>query len=510
MSGLSLPSLLRTDTLERPENQDVNTDILRPVNFNQTGCKFVFQRKGILSSNSQLSLQQTVEDSAHVGVETGAVCPTSTGALAMIKRAWLTIGGRRISNLDDVGDWNTWKRLHFSNDYIDGIMIPKQGGNDAFVGSAQRGILATSQTSINARGFVAPYGVLGRESSEFCISDAGDATFGTQIASASDTRDIHRNRLTPNADTTPTFAVSLAQIIPLLTTGLQLPLAFIKEEVAINIEWAANTVNHRFTASELAPDGGGAVAAATMTSTMVEAGCFIMADYLYFPDRMAEIESEIMTQGGYNVPYDEILTTTSYTTYAAGQTSNNYQIVAGGRKVKSIVVQKSVDPTVATPLQGANNLGVHNSTAFKNGVSPQLNIDAKNWYSQPITNQSLLKCCADSVERVPLSLCDYRWSLKGTPYTAGVAPNFPTGLSDRKVNNFTQATESGSQCWVGIKLENEFGQGVRVSNLPMIYSESILVDAVDVVVPKNQRKVKIFIKTQQLLNIAGGLAETIE
>tara|TARA_R110000822_G_scaffold49809_5_gene130696 strand:+ start:770 stop:2302 length:1533 start_codon:yes stop_codon:yes gene_type:complete len=510
MSGMSLPPLLRTDTLERPENQDVNTDILRPVNFSQTGCKFVFQRKGILDSNSQLSLQQTVEDSTHAGSDTGAVCPTSTGALAMIQRAWLTIGGRRISNLDDCADWNTWKRLHYTDEYLKGIVIPKQGGNDTFGGSTQRGILADSTTSINARGFVAPYGVLGRESSEFSISDVGDATFGTQVDTGSDTRDIARNRLTPFASSTPTFAVGLSQIIPLLATGLQLPLFAIKEEVAINIEWAKNTVNYRFTASELAPDTIGAVSAADMTSTMIQDGVFIMADYLYYPDRMADVEDEIMTKGGYDVPYDEILTTTSYTTYAAGQITNNYQIVAGGRKVKSIVVQKSVEPTVATPLVGANNLGVHNSTAFKNGVSPQLNIDAKNWYSQPITNQSLLKCCADSVESVPLSLNSYRMSFKGLPFGVAPAPVLPSGLSDRKVNNFSQAPESGSQAWVGIKLENQFGQGVRVSNLPMIYSESINVDTDDIIVPKNNRKVKIFVKTQQLLNIAGGLVEMIE
>ena len=125
MSGKALPSVLQTKTLERPENQDINTDILRPVNFSQTGAKFVFERKGILDSNSQLQLAQIVVDSADPTNFTGSVLPTATGACAMVKRAFLTIGGRRISNLDDVGHYNTWKRLHFSNEYKKGIVLPK-------------------------------------------------------------------------------------------------------------------------------------------------------------------------------------------------------------------------------------------------------------------------------------------------------------------------------------------------------------------------------------------------
>ena len=41
-SGRGLPSVLRTQTYERPENQDITTDILFPVSINQSQAKFVF------------------------------------------------------------------------------------------------------------------------------------------------------------------------------------------------------------------------------------------------------------------------------------------------------------------------------------------------------------------------------------------------------------------------------------------------------------------------------------
>lgn len=498
MSGKGLPSVLQTKTLERPENQDINTDILRPVNFSQTGAKFVFERKGILDSNSQLQLAQIVVDSADPTNFTGSVLPTATGACAMVKRAFLTIGGRRISNLDDVGHYNTWKRLHFSNEYKKGIVLPKQGGNDVFMGSASRTIAANSPTAINSRGFAVPFGTLGRESSEYGISLVS-ATFGTQVAADTDTRDLRRNMIGNTDANTSIFVIGLSQLIPFLV-GIQLPLAMIKEEVALNLEWADDTFGHRFYPPQTAPDAA-VVNSATCTSTMLENKCLIMADYLFYPDLMEDLAEEIMSRGGYDIGYDEIITQMGFQKYLTGDMKNSYQLALGGKKVKSVVVQKE-------EVDGADesivNLGRYNSLGFINGVVPQLNIDAQNWYSQPISNQSLQKSCADAVEGVPLQLCDYRWSFKNQ---LGGSAATRDGLSNRLVNTYANSVEKASQKWIGIKLENAYGQGLRVSNLPMIYSEDVEVDAAE---NNAERRLRFFIKTQRLCNIGGGLVNIIE
>ena len=137
-SGRGLPSVLRTQTYERPERQDINTDIMFPVSVNQNSVRFVFNRTGVLDSNSQINLRQTCNQVG--GAEQSAVVPTSTGALAMVERAYLTIGGRRVSTLERVGHYSTWKRLHWSQEYKEGIAKPKQGGDDCFYGSASRAI----------------------------------------------------------------------------------------------------------------------------------------------------------------------------------------------------------------------------------------------------------------------------------------------------------------------------------------------------------------------------------
>ena len=118
-SGRGLPSVLRTQTYERPVQQDITTDILYPVSINQKQAKWILDRKGVLDSNSAIILRQTCNQVG--GVDMDCYLPTSTGILGAISRAYLTIGGRRVSNLESVGHWATWKRLHWSDEYMNKI-----------------------------------------------------------------------------------------------------------------------------------------------------------------------------------------------------------------------------------------------------------------------------------------------------------------------------------------------------------------------------------------------------
>ena len=510
MSGKGLPPVLRATALERPVNQDVNTDILYPVSINQSQCRFHFNRTGILDSNSQLNLSQIVLNSAKAGVDTNSVLPTSTGALAMIKRAYLEVGGRRVSDLQDVGHYATWKRLHMSNEYKKGIVQPKQSGNDVFVGSAARDIRVSNDVvTQRQRGFTVPLGTLGRESSEYAIDDTNFVGFGVQSTLKTKTQDADARLITADEATTPSFAVGLGQIIPLLSGGVQLPLFAMRETVSLVIEWADNTFGHRFYPPPVASDGT-AQNPANCTSTIVTQNIFLMVDYLYFPSMMAELADEIMNRGGFDIPYTEELVVTNTLPIGAADTTfnQNYQLAMGGRKVKHIIAQKEL-------VDGANesivNIGRYNSLAFRFGESIQLNIDSNNFYSQPLTNGSLIKHEADMVEGTPLQLCDYRYSFFNQVDAAGAQPANVAGLSDRLVNNNPNNAECGSQNWTGIKLENSFGQGLRMSNLPMIYTikskagQGVAADDQD-----TTRRMRFFVGVQKVINISQGIVTTVE
>ena len=493
-SGRGLPMVLRTKTYERPEDQDVNTDLLYPVNFNTKGAKFVFDKKGVLDSNSQINLRQTCNQVG--GAEMGCYLPTSTGALAMIKRAWLTIGGKRVSNLESVGHYSTWKRLHWSNEYRQGIANPKQGGDDVYVGSASRAIADQSTNNFKrSRGFAPPFGALGRVSSSFATLSAT----GVQNADETDTGTASHQIITSVSATSPDFVVGLSQLIPFLI-GIQLPLFAIREEVALHLEWADDGFGHRFCVPQ-----ANAGQQNFIKSTVVREACYIMADYLFFPNQMDVLMDEMMTKGGYDIPYDEIQIqeSTEPALIGPGALSNDIQLPLGGKKVKSVVLQQQI-------TDGANiaysNIGRYNSVGLRLGSSLNLTVDSKPFYSKALSNNSLKLCEANQVEGVPLQLCDYRYSWKNQVDAAGAVDKF--GLTDRKFNGYPSTNEAGTMNWVGVKIENSLGEGVRVSNLPMIWNRKSNNVAADD--NGDQRTLRFFIKTHRMLNISRGIATVIE
>ena len=58
----SVPSVLQNKPLNRPTDMNIQSEILHPIQFNQTSTKFVFDNKGILDSNSRINLAITTED----------------------------------------------------------------------------------------------------------------------------------------------------------------------------------------------------------------------------------------------------------------------------------------------------------------------------------------------------------------------------------------------------------------------------------------------------------------
>mgnify|MGYP003631814959 FL=1 len=58
----SVPSVLQNKPLNRPTDMNIQSEILHPIQFNQSSTKFVFDNKGILDSNSRINLAITTED----------------------------------------------------------------------------------------------------------------------------------------------------------------------------------------------------------------------------------------------------------------------------------------------------------------------------------------------------------------------------------------------------------------------------------------------------------------
>tara|TARA_R110001599_G_scaffold320831_1_gene531197 strand:- start:11359 stop:12900 length:1542 start_codon:yes stop_codon:yes gene_type:complete len=510
-SGVSLPALLRTAPLERPENQRLETDLLYPVAFSQTSTKFVFDRKGILDSNSCIKFRVTCArtDGVAFDNDAGQICyfPTSTGAAAAIQNAYLEIGGRRVATLQDVGHWTTWKRHHWSNEFKEGIAIPKQGGNDVFLGSKSR-----------AYPPAAPFGTIGRFSNEYA-----------QSAGASDNFTRKKYRLEATSADTFEAALSLSQLIPMLK-GVLLPLFAIKQEVSLVIEWSEDKVGTRFCKSKALSPAAGDI---PVTSKIDQPSCLIMADYLYYPDQLQALGEDIMSRGGYDLVYEELQVAynaeNSAGTRAAGSTlATETFLPLGGKRVKSVVQQSQFNGAVGNANSYLNNVGIYNSKALVGGESMNLTIDSNPFYAIPLSNPALQFKEANAVEGIPLQLNAMLYDF--TPSLDVAKANYIQGISDRHFNGFNQdalliasaaapafdkglAGDASAHHWVGVKISNAAGNGVRMSNTPMIWSRRSTLIApgamgLDDAVVK--WILRYFVVTERVLNISNGIVNMIE
>ena len=509
-SGVMLPALLRTAPLDRPENQRLETDLLYPVSFSQTSTKFIFDRKGILDSNSQLQFAVTCKKTDGNAFQNNQFCffPTSTGCAAAVQNAYLEIGGRRVATLQDVGHYTTWKRMHWSNEFRNGIALPKQGGNDVFLGSQSRDYPP-----------VAPFGTIGRFSSEYAQTD-----------DAADSLTPVKYRLGSTVDDTFEAVLSLSQLIPMMK-GVLLPLFAIKQQVSLVIEWSPDVVGTRFCKTkELSPVAGDIA----VTSSIDQPSCLIMADYLFYPEQMEALGDDIMSRGGYDLVYEELQVAYNAENADGGRAPGSTLVTQtflplGGKRVKSVIQQTQFNGATGNDNRYLNNVGIYNSKALIGGESMNLTIDSKPFYAIPLTNPALQFKEANAVEGIPIQANAMLYDF--TPSLDGDSAIYLQGLSNRKYNGFDQdalltasnvapgaftkglSGDVASQHWTGVKISNAAGQGVRMSNTPMIWTRRSTLIAPggmglgDAVV---KWILRYFVVTERVLNISNGIVNMIE
>ena len=476
-SGVGLPNLLKPTALDRPVNQRLETSILYPVSASQASCKFVFDRKGILDSNSQVELAmllpKIVPNAGGAAAESLSCLPTGTGIAAMIKRAYLEIGGRRVATLDEVGQYVNWRRMRWSPEYREQIADQKQCGSDVFVGLASA-----------AYPIVAPFGVIGRRSNETVQSTAANASVSNE-----------RQTLWSEVGDMPTFALSLSQLIPMLR-GVQLPLFAIAQEVSLTLEFQPLIEGIAFCAPNGFNTNAGDVVATVHIPTLK-----IMADYLFYPGEMDNLSEAIMSRGGYDIMYDEVQTQSSFESPgAAGSFDFTAQLALGGKKVKSIITKRLVESSSFN-----QNAGIYYAKALYTGSSYNWVIDSKPFYAQSVSNSATLFNETSRVDDAPLRLPQAGYSYKnggGAAYAAG-----NSNFTNRTFNGWSQRSNQGLTKPVGLRLTNAMGQGKRMSNLPVLFRNTGIQTAAEAALGYTHL---FFITCQRMINISNGLVNMIE
>ena len=482
----NIPRILKTyDVDSVPVNQRSETEILFPVTSSQTGARFVFRRTGILDSNSKLQLQLISGAGDHF-------LPISTGAASLIQNAYLEIGGKRISTTRDLGSWKTWLNMAYSNDYKEFIGSIREGLDDRLVGS----------------------------------NNIANTTTGHLRHPQNNVA----NHITPTNDSTtsPTFMLTLGDIIPCLS-NFRLPLFAISQEVALVLEWTADTQNIRYCSRQ-----GDAAQASTIGLDKL----LICADYLYYPGLMENLAMEISSGSGLNHFFYDVLT--SYRHEEAGgvnPTANNqtavrkfqHQIQLGGQKVRSIVAQfrKGLAAYGSGGLSAGNginqSMGQYVSNAYQNGDSYNLSVNNVPFYALDIENNSLAYTETSKALGQHLNLSNNQYTFQnliGVGNNATDKGSFITNansdltLSDILFEGLAISDVVASKRWIGIKLSNIRGEPMPVSNLPLIFSHSHADQGGNAGQGGNDEwniatNITFFAEVSRVLNIKNGVAQLV-
>ena len=100
----SIPDLVRIGQIPTNTAIDIETDVLDPVVHSDTFCRFQFQNKGILHSNSKIVLR--VKANASEGF-----LPVGVGIYSLIQRAALRVGTKTICEIDDFNHYMGYKSM---------------------------------------------------------------------------------------------------------------------------------------------------------------------------------------------------------------------------------------------------------------------------------------------------------------------------------------------------------------------------------------------------------------
>lgn len=321
MSGL--PDILDIKPMPVVESMNVETNQLDPVIINQSFCRFVLEKKGILDVGSVVTL------SVHpvTAGDSKAFLPTKTGIHSLIKKAVLKAGTKVISQVDDYGHYITMKRAFRTNEEKEMKDLVKVGSSDTLMPSIQGD---------------------GKYAMKAC-------DYATATAAAS----YPALALRTSQTECPVFSIRISELFPMMR-NIQLPLYLIDEHISIEL-----TFNTQGAAQTGIIANFDQAYVGDTSITVGTANVKFLADYLtYSSARMDATAQKVMSATGLVMPYEDIILTTA-SVPAANPAPTGTDVVKqtisrdlglSSKVVRSLLVH---DHAVADALQGNYSSDAH-------------------------------------------------------------------------------------------------------------------------------------------------------
>ena len=344
-----IPDLVKIGAVSTDTAINVQTDILDPVIFSDSECRFVLENKGILHSNSRItfssagdSVQSASQDSIR------AFYPGNIGVHSVIQRASLRVGTKTLCEIEDYGHFAAYETCFLPPDAIKEREQVLSGRfmsiEPKFLNRSTK--YASADAAANNTESIT-------EAKSIGIDNARDA--GLQ-----DPKNTWYNRIfngsTPapsgvvwdwqNEVRKPQFSVLLADLFPFLKLN-QLPLYMMSEQVSIHLTFQDKLIDAGAGSSRRICHNAG-VAQTTKDLTLTRPDCQLVADYIFYPQDMMEQYRQANATMSFNyVDYQFMKRSVTQAEYQSGIIQN---VGGAGRIINKVVVMASPDGEDADSL----------------------------------------------------------------------------------------------------------------------------------------------------------------
>tara|TARA_R110000772_G_scaffold60511_1_gene136650 strand:- start:7192 stop:8721 length:1530 start_codon:yes stop_codon:yes gene_type:complete len=337
--GGDIPDLVKIGTIPTDTAIDVATEILEPVSFSQSECRFVLSNKGILHSNSRITFGlDSGVFTAPIGSQ-DAFYPINIGVAALLQRVRLTIGGKTISEIEDFAHYYAYESM---------FVTPEQ--------NKEREQVFTSRVGLGVRPTLderaADYESAGLAANNIESIDAADSVL-IDNGQDFDYNPVRVFPLLPRAVApTPSrqimawgdahnkgvFSILIADLFPFLKMN-QLPLFMLTEQVAIHLTFTPRVTGALAAtpSSRIVTTLDAAGAKGDTDATILRDEVKMVADYIFYPQEMMEQYAQANANMSFNyVDYQFVKRSVSQAEFA-GQLIQN--VGGAGRIVNKVCVQ---------------------------------------------------------------------------------------------------------------------------------------------------------------------------
>ena len=330
-----IPDLVRIGSISADTAINLQTDILDPVIFSEREARFVLDNKGILHSNSRITL--STDGLANTDAQGRAFYPANIGVHSLIQRAALRVGTKTVCEIEDYNHFAAYESTFLPPD---AIKEREQVMSGRFMTIAPK-LNARSEPFSNASNSASNTESLTEAKSiqidngKSTSPEGANSDLWKPVLNGSDqspSRTIHDFQDEKNK---PTYSILLADLFPFLKTN-QLPLFMMSEQVSIHLTFTTRQTNT--TSERLCVTSGVTLA---KDAVLVRGDCQLIADYIYYPQDLMEQYRQANAKMAFNyVDYQFVKRTVSATEFSSQLIQN---LGGAGRIVNKVFVAAQQD-----------------------------------------------------------------------------------------------------------------------------------------------------------------------